>query len=348
MKKIILVLMLLLLPIKVIAKDVSANSAILMDIDSGRILYSKNIHSARSVASISKIMTAIIAIENNDIKKEVVIKDEIKEAHGSGIYIKNGEKLTIEDLLYGLMLRSGNDAALALSYHTSGSTQKFVDLMNKKAKELGMNDTTFNNPSGLDDNSDGNISSAYDMAILMKYAMHNKIFKKITGTKKYNLTTNKNTYIWYNKNKLLKTYKYATGGKTGFTKKARRTLVTTASKEGTNLVVVTLNDGNDWLDHKSLFEYGFNNYRSYKILKKGNFNVYDDKYYSKYQLYLKNDFSYTMLKEEKGSVILKINLDKKRNIKEGNVGIINVYVNNKMVHKEKIYLKKLKKKKFKW
>lgn len=343
MKKIILFLIILMIPINIKAIETSASSAILMDMDSGRILYSKNIHNSRSVASISKIMTAIIAIENNDVNKEVTIGDEIAGAHGSGIYIKQDEKLTIKDLLYGLMLRSGNDAALALAHHTTKDVSKFVRLMNDKASELGMNDTVFNNPSGLDDGVDGNYSSSYDMAILTSYAMKNDIFKEITKTEKYKLTTNKNTYIWYNKNKLLKSYEYTTGGKTGYTKIAKRTLVTTASKDGTNLVVVTLNDGNDWQDHKNLFEYGFENYTSYKILKKGKFNVYEDDYYNKYQLYIKNDFNYTLLSNEKTSLLLKINLEKKRKIKEDDkVGTVDVYLGDKMVHTENIYVQKLK------
>lgn len=344
MKKIILMILLIFLfPIKVLAIDTSASRAILMDMDSNRILYSKNIHSAKSVASISKIMTCIIAIENNDIKKEITIGEEIADAHGSGIYIKKGEKLKIEDLLYGLMLRSGNDAALALAVHTSGSVSKFVQLMNDKASEIGMKNTIFNNPSGLDDSEDGNYSTAYDMAILMSYAMHNDIFKKIVKTKKYTLKTNKNTYVWHNKNKILSTYKYATGGKTGYTRKAKRTLVTTASKDGTNLVAVTLNDGNDWVDHKNLFEYGFSNYTSYKLLNRGKFNVYDDDYYNNYQLYIKNSFTYTLKSDEKTSLLLKINLEKKRKINEKeHVGTVDVYLGDKLVHTENIYATKLK------
>ena len=345
MKKILL-LLLLLIPLNTKAIETSANSAILMDMDSGRILYSKNIHTSKSIASISKIMTAIVAIENSDISKEITIGDEIDKAHGSGIYIKKGEKLKMIDLIYGLMLRSGNDAASAIAFHTAGSIDKFVTLMNDKASELGMKNTVFNNPSGLDDDTKGNYSTAYDRAVLMSYAMKNSTFKKITGTNKYTLKTNKNVYVWYNKNKLLKTYKYATGGKTGYTKIAKRTLVTTASKDDANLVVVTLNDGNDWLDHKNLFEYGFSNYTNYKILKKGNFNVYEDTYYNKYQLYLKNDFTYTLLANEKTSMLLKINLEKKRNIKDNiKVGTVDVYLGDKIVHTENIYVKKITKKK---
>ena len=190
MKKIIL-LLLLLIPLNIKGIDTSATSSILMDIDSNRILYEENIHNVRSVASISKIMTAVIAIESGKLDDKVTIGDEISKAYGSGIYIKEGEVLTLRDLLYGLMLRSGNDAALAIAHYVGGSVDEFVNLMNKKAKELKMTNTTFNNPSGLDQDK-GNYSTAYDMALLTSYAMKLEDYKEITGTKKYTLTTNKN------------------------------------------------------------------------------------------------------------------------------------------------------------
>lgn len=347
MKKIIILIVgiILIIPINVKAITTSATSSILMDIDSNRILYSKDIHNTRSVASISKIMTAIIAIESGKLDNKVIIGTEINKAYGSGIYIKEGEELTLRDLVYGLMLRSGNDAALAIANYVSKDTDDFVKLMNKKAKELGMNDSTFNNPSGLD-NEKGNYSSSYDMAILMSYAMKNKEFKEITGTKKYTLKTNKNTYIWYNKNKLLSSYEYTTGGKTGFTEIARRTLVTTASKNNLNLVVVTLNDGNDWDDHKNLFEYGFNNYKSYKILDRDNFEVKDDSYYKNYDLYIKNSYSYPIVSGEEQNILIKVELKKLRKIKnKDKVGEALIYIGDEKIHSENIYVKVKKEKK---
>ena len=273
MKRIILTL-LILIPINVYG--ISARSAILMDTDNNIILYEKNINEVRSVASISKIMTAILAIESGKMDDVVIVGDEIDSAYGSGIYIKKGEQLTLRDLVYGLMLRSGNDAALAIAHYVSGDVDRFVELMNFKAKEIGMKNTTFNNPSGLDEEK-GNYSTAYDMAKLASYAIKNDEFKKITSTKKYRLKTNMNTYIWNNKNKMLSSYKYSTGGKTGYTEIAKRTLVSYASKDNTNLVVVTLDDGDDWNDHKTLFEQGFNNYVNYTLIKKGKINTYFSK-----------------------------------------------------------------------
>ena len=340
MKKLLLIL-LLFLPFKVFAYSTSARSAILMDMDSGRVLYGNNVHYVQSVASISKIMTAIVAIENSDIEKEVTIGDEILKAYGSGVYIQIGEKMKIKDLLYGLMLRSGNDAALAISVAVAGDTKKFVSIMNDKAKDLGMKDTTFNNPSGLDEEK-GNFSSAYDMALLMSYAMQNKEFRKITGTKDYTLKTNKNVYKWHNKNKLLSSYKYTTGGKTGFTKIAKRTLVTSASKDGMNLTVVTINDGDDWDDHKGLYDEAFNGYGSYRILNKGEINIIGENYYEKDKLYLKNDFNYLLRENEKDIVRLKYEVTKKRKYKSGDkVGVVKFFLGDEVVHEENIYVKKV-------
>ncbi|MBR3523756.1 MAG: D-alanyl-D-alanine carboxypeptidase [Bacilli bacterium] len=326
-----------LLPIKIFAVNITASSAILMDMDSNRILYSKDIHNIRSVASISKIMTAVIAIESGKLDEVVTIGDEIDKAYGSGIYIKKGEQLSLRDLVYGLMLRSGNDAAFAIAKYVGGS--EFIEMMNNKATEIGMINTTFNNPCGLDEES-GNYSTAYDMAILTSYAMKLDEYKKIIGTKTYKLKTNKNNYIWHNKHKLLGKYEYVTGGKTGYTKKALRTLVTTASKDNLNLVAVTLNDGNDFKDHISLFKYGFANYKKEDILTKGKINIYDDIYYGIYDLSIDKNISYPINNQD--NVYLKYRLDQKPH--EGSVGTVTLYVNEKEVLNENVDAKKIKRK----
>lgn len=337
----------LLFPYSVQAISTSATSSILMDMDSGRIIYENNSHEVRSVASISKIMTAILAIESKKLDKTVKVSDVVLEAYGSGIYIKPGEKLTLQDLVYGLMLRSGNDAALMIAEYVSGSVPKFVEKMNQKAQEIGMKQTTFHNPSGLDEEDEvGNFSTAYDMAILTSYAMKNKTYQKIVGTKKYTLKTNKNTYVWYNKNKLLTNYENTTGGKTGFTKKARRTLVSTASKDQLNFVVVTLNDGSDFQDHENLHEYGFTYYKKYRLLKKGTVKIGDEKYYKNETLYIKNDIDYPLREDEKQNVRLSFQLNKKKQLKDGGkVGEVHVKVGDETVLKEPIYVKKAKSKK---
>ena len=198
MKK--LLFLILLIPISVKAYSSSATSTVLMDMDSLNVIYSNNMNDVRSVASISKIMTAIVAIENKDVNDIVTIGEEITKAYGSGVYIKQGEEITLESLLYGLMLRSGNDAALAIANYVGGSVDNFVTMMNKKAVEIGMKNSKFNNPHGLDENV-GNLSTAYDMALLTSYAMKNETYRKIVSTKKYILRTNMNYYSWINKNK---------------------------------------------------------------------------------------------------------------------------------------------------
>ena len=338
MKKLVLIL-LLLIPINIKAYESSASSVVLMDMDSLNVIYGENMHDVRSVASISKIMTAIVAIENADVNSTVIIGEEITKAYGSGIYIKQGEEITLESLLYGLMLRSGNDAALAIANYVGGDIDNFVEMMNEKAVEIGMKNTTFNNPHGLDENG-GNLSTAYDMALLTSYAMQNENYRKIVSTKKYTLRTNMNYYSWINKHKLLHSHNYITGGKTGFTDIAKRTLVTTASKDNINLVVVTLNDGNDFVDHINLFEEAFANYSNYNILKKGEIEIIDENYYTD-KLYINNDFNYSLNNNEQNNVLLNFKLEKKKNYNNNDeVGIVEVLINNQKVHEEKIYVEK--------
>lgn len=342
MKK-LLIILLLFIPSSIKALDVSASSYILMDMDSGRVLIGENIHKIRSVASISKIMTALLAVEDDKLNEKITIGSEINSAYGSAIYIKEGEILTLKELLYGLMLRSGNDASLSIAKNVGGSVENFVNLMNKRAEKLGMTNTIFSNPNGLDE-TDGNYSTAYDMAILTSVAMKNKIYREIVKTKKHILKTNMNTYSWDNKNKLLRIYKYSTGGKTGYTIKAKRTLVNTASRNNMNLVVVTLNDGNDFSDHIDLFEYAFSKYNKYQIVKKGDIEIIDS-YYKNYTYYVKNNFDYLLDKTEKDNIIIKFVIEKKRDIKSDmEIGKLQVYLADEIIHEEKIYIKKEKEK----
>lgn len=339
MKKIFIFLLIIFInPIYINAINTSGECVIAMDQNSKRIFYAKNIHKQRPIASISKIMTAILAIESGKLNDEITIGEEINSAYGSGIYIKVGEQLKLVDLVYGLMLRSGNDAALAIANYVGGSIENFVDMMNVKAKELGMINTNFNNPSGLDDNG-GNISTAYDMAILTSYAMQNEEYKEIVGTKKYKLETNMNVYSWTNKNKLLFNYKFTTGGKTGFTDVAKRTLVSTATKDDLNLVVVTLNDGNDFSDHQNLYEDIFANYQNYSIVKQGNIDIIEEKYYQNYYFYIKNNFKYPLSYTEKDNIILKFKLEKNNNYKTNDkIGIVEIMLGEEKIGEEGIFL----------
>ena len=246
--------------------NVYATSFIVIEQSSNKILEGYNYNTQRSVASISKIMSAIIVIENMDVNEYLTVPEDIKNVDGSSIYLKVNQKVKVIDLLYGLLLRSGNDAAITLAKGMSNDIQSFVDLMNEKASILSMNNTYFSNPHGLDVNDNGNISTAYDMAILYSYCLKNPLFSKIVAAKEYQKYTNKN--------KLLHNYEYCTGGKTGYTKKAKRTLLSSASKDDMHLIIVTLNCGDDFNSHKLTYEKYFNNYKAIKVLKKGE-NIFD-------------------------------------------------------------------------
>lgn len=340
MKKVLLIFIFFFMFISnVNASTDSAYSYVLMDMDSGRVLESKNKDSPMLIASITKIMTAIIAIENGNLDEVITVDESISKSYGSGIYISVGEEIKLIDLLYGLMLRSGNDAAIMISTSIAGSEDEFVKLMNKKAKEIGMKNTIFYNSSGLDNTGKGNLSTSYDMALLTKYAMKNDIYKEIVKTKKYTVKTNLKTYIWHNKNKLL-SVDYVTGGKTGYTEKAKRTLVSTASKNNINLVVVTIKDSDDWNTHKSLYEKVFNNYINYKVLNKGKFKVEKDYYYD--YLYIKEDVYVTLKQSETYNLISHIKLEKKDNYKDfDQVGVNYIYLDNTLIKSVPIYAKRV-------
>ncbi|NGP43665.1 D-alanyl-D-alanine carboxypeptidase [Bacillaceae bacterium SIJ1] len=246
---------------------VSASAAVLMDLSSKRVLYDKNMHEQRRIASITKIMTALLAIESGSWEDTVTISDRAVRQEGSSLYLRAGDKVKLKDLVYGLMLRSGNDAAVAIAEHVGGSLEGFVFMMNERARLLGMENTSFSNPHGLD-MDDAHYSSAYDMGLLTREAMKNDLYRQVQSTSVYRSSDQR--YVWKNKNKLLTAlYDSSTGGKTGFTKKAGRTLVSTAEKSGEKLLVVTLNAPSDWTDHQALFEWGFTNYDWYVLFDEG-------------------------------------------------------------------------------
>ncbi len=338
MKK-ILFLLILLFPVPVFAY--SARNIIAMDMDTNRVLYESNANDAHLIASITKIMTATLAIEMKDIESEVTITNTVLKSFGSGIYVEIGEKMTLKDLLYGLMLRSGNDAALAIAEFVGGDVETFVEFMNAKAAEIGMKNTHFINPHGLENNKgEGNTSTAYDMALLSSYAMQNEAYKQIVSTKNYVAKSDKKTYSWTNKNKMLSLYEYTTGGKTGYTEKAKRTLVSTASKEGGNITIVTLNDPNDWEDHKDLYETLFKEYHLEKIIDKNDFKIDGENYYKKDTLYIEEDVSILLKEGEKENISLDINLQKKESYEEDSrVGSIKVKLNDAVLKEVGVYVK---------
>ena len=242
---------------------VSAKSAILLDGQTGRVLYEKNPDEKSLIASTTKIMTALVVCEQANVLDRVRIPKEAVGIEGSSMYLQVGEVLTVQELLYGLMLRSGNDAAVALAIYCGGTVEGFAELMNDKAHRLGLENTHFVNPNGLD--SPGHYSTARDLAVLAAYAMENPIFAKTVSTK----TISFGNRTLRNHNKLLWLLEGADGVKTGFTKAAGRILVSSCTRQGRRLIAVTINDGNDWHDHQYLMEDGFSNYIYSQIVHAG-------------------------------------------------------------------------------
>lgn len=245
------------------APETAASSAILIDGDTGAVLYSQNADASALIASTTKIMTAVVVLENCELQHLVEIPAEATGIEGSSIYLQPGECLTVEALLYGMMLHSGNDAAVALAIACSGSVEAFVARMNEKAQEWGLHDTSFANPNGLD--SEENHSTAADLARMAMYALRDARFLEIVSTK--NIVIGGRHLS--NHNKLLWSMDGAIGVKTGYTKAAGRILVSAAEQKGRRLIAVTINDGNDWHDHKSLYAYGFAQYTVTEAVSKG-------------------------------------------------------------------------------
>lgn len=314
-----------------------AQAAALIDVTSGRVLYSRHGDDELRIASLTKIMTAIVAIEHGDFKKPVKVSKNAFAKEGSSIYLKLGEEMTLENMLYGLMLRSGNDAATAIAEHVGGSEEGFVYLMNEEAKQLGLVHSHFANPHGLD--AEGHYSSANDLAKLTAYALHNPVFRDIvkTPTKKAPNPNESWDYKWDNKNKMLRLYDGADGVKTGYTKKAFRCLVSSATRNGQQLVAVTLNDGDDWNDHGKMLDYGFEYYPLSSLMEKG-------EAVKGYDLVVSNTFQYPFAKGEQDGVEKKLVL--RQPVREGSTdvsfglrGEIQIYLEGKQVGVVPVYQK---------
>lgn len=241
---------------------ISAASAVLMDTESGRVLYEKDAHTRLLIASTTKLMTALVAVTSTDLDIEITMKPEY-QAEGSSMYLRFGETLTLKELLYGLLLASGNDAALAIAGGCAGDVETFVGWMNDKAALLGMNDTHFVNPNGLDDEE--HYSTAYDMALLGREVLKNETLAELVATRSATVAGRSLS----NHNKLLWRYEGCTGMKTGYTDAAGRTLVSSATRNGQSLICVTLKDPNDWEDHTRLLDYGFANWPRHLLAREG-------------------------------------------------------------------------------
>ena len=241
--------------------SVSAYAAVLYEPVSGTVLFEKNSREVLPVASTTKIMTALVALENGDCDKKISVSPKACGIEGSCIYLTAGEKLTLEDLLYALMLESANDAAAAIAYEISGGIDEFAALMNKKAVELGLSDTHFTNPHGLD--NEAHYTTASDLAKLTAHAMKNDRFRKIVSTYKYQIPMNGDgVRVLLNHNKLLKLSQDVIGVKTGFTKRSGRCLVSAAERDGVAVIAVTLNAPDDWNAPRSMLWLGFAEYHN--------------------------------------------------------------------------------------
>ena len=318
--------------------NASNSSEIVMELDSKRVVYALNENEKKYMASTTKILTAITVIENCNLQDIVVVKKQTTGVEGSSIYLQEGEKLSVKDLLYGLMLRSGNDCALTLALHCSGTAKNFAQLMNQTAKKIGANNSNFVNPHGLHD--DNHYTTAFDLALISCYAMKNETFREIVSTQTVEIpfTTQNYNRRLVNKNKMLKEFEGSTGIKTGYTKKAGRCLVSSCKRNGIEFVCVVLNCPPMFERSKTLLTNAFYNYKNYKLVDKNNIIFINDKI--EYPAYIKNDIILPLTKYEKDNIKIEYNFyktDKKPIKKDKEVGLINIYCQNNLLFTEKIY-----------
>ena len=338
----------LLFNIAVLAEEpkVNAISAVVVDGDTGRILWGKNENKPMAMASTTKIMTALVALENSDITKETTVSKNATLASPVKMHLSVGEKMTIEQLLYAMMLQSYNDSAVAVAEAVGGSVEKFCTMMNEKAKEIGCSDTVFETPNGLDKGN--HHSTAEDMSKIGVYALKNQNLMKIMNTRDYTFKSSKTTYSFVNKDRLLSEYEGAIGMKTGFTGKAGHCFVGAANRGDITLVSVVLASGwgtagksRKWIDTKALLNYGFNNYKKYSIINGSEkMNISIDKA-EKEIAELKYEDSVDLLLSENEKANLKIENELPQNITApinygDSVGIGKIYTGNTLLKTVKI------------
>ena len=317
-------------------------SEIVMDINTNRVLYEKNGTKKRFMASLTKIMTALVVLENCNENKIVTVDKQTTNIEGSSIYLVEGEKLSIKELLYGLMLRSGNDCAETLAVECAGNIENFAALMNKKAKEIGAKHTNFVNPHGL--HNDNHYTTAYDLALICSYAMKNATFREIVSTKKITISNTTKDYkrVLVNKNKLLFNNENATGIKTGYTKKAGRCLASSFNKNGDEIVCVVLNVPPMFERCEELANNSFNNFKQVKVLESD--NVLDFVNFNnsnkKCPVYIKKDVVLPLQNNEIKKLKYEIEYDKNIALpikKDTEIGKIKFFIENNLIFIEKIY-----------
>lgn len=327
------------------APKITSKAGIVMDVKSGRILFEKNIRGKLKIASLTKIMTSIVALENCSLADGVVISKKASGVGGSTVGLKAGTTVKLEALMYGLLLESGNDCAIAIAEHVGGTVEEFVNMMNKKAFEIGAKDTNFTNPHGLD--TENNYCTAYDLALITKYAIGNSYINNIIVTR--NITLNFSSVSKYlsNTNRLLGSYSYCDGGKTGFTNIANRCLIATATKNDMRVISIILGAETTNIrfnEAKNILDYALSNYTIKDISKYM-------KWYIEVPVYKGNIFKYTKRLEEKMEVPLKENEIEEIYVKQSIVPIINapakrgmmlgtveMYIDNEKIYNKDIIL----------
>ncbi len=312
-----------------------------IELNSGRIIHTNNEHLKLPMASTTKILTALTVIENFDLDKIISVPKKAVGVEGSSIYLREGEHLTIKELLYGLMLRSGNDCAECLALTCANSREEFINLMNITAKNCGAINSSFVNPHGLHDIN--HYTTAYDLSLISLKAMQNPIFKEIVSTKRVEISNEGYPYkrLLINKNKMLNTFDGCNGIKTGFTKKAGRCLVSSAEKEDLNFICVVINSPQMWERSTELLNHSFNNYKLTEIVNPDHFNniTYTSEKGKNFNMVMYKRFLYPLTEGEKNSINIKINDEKIeefiKNPKEN--GIFEVFLENKLIFSQNIF-----------
>jgi len=321
-----------------------SSSMVMMESSTGRVLYSQDAFTRRRMASTTKIMTALIVLETCKPEEIVTVDKRAQGVEGSSIYLRTGDKLSVEQLLYGLMLRSGNDCAVALAIHTAGSVEDFAKMMNAKAQELGLKDTSFKNPHGLDD--EDHYTTAYDLAVISCCAMRNPHFRTIVSTSKFTIPAGQSEgdyqRILFNKNKMLNLIEGGNGIKTGYTKKAGRCLVSSCKRGELEAVCVVLNCGPMFEISSALFETMYSEYSLHRLL---------DDYQQvceatppesdkPVKLFSRKGFSYPLKESEIKNISTRIEVDEKKLLDKPNpdgVGKIKIYYDNNLIFSQKLY-----------
>lgn len=326
---------------------ISSPSAIVIDNINGRVLYEKNGYEKRNIASLTKILTAIVTVENVKLDEVVTIKTSSSSIGGSTVGMSKGDEITVKALMYGMLMCSGNDCAYALAEYVGGDIETFAKLMTEKAKEIGAKDSNFKNPHGLD--VEGHYSTAYDMALITRYALNNQVINEIVGTESTTIQFGKTVKTFSNTNRLLRTYSNADGVKTGFTNGANRCLIASATKNELRVIAVVLGSETTDIrfnDAKTLLEYALNNYSVKDISQNMNWYINIPIYKGKeekYEEYITREMKAVLTDEEYEKIYVKQTLLPViyAPMNKGYVlGQIDMYIDNEKIYSEEILLKK--------